>query len=75
MKAEDPNLHGYRVIQTHELDPKAQRIQAYCQLGDAITRWIVTVTVVICVAAVSAAYVAQYLDGRPASTGATEGTK
>lgn len=60
----DPNLHGFPVIETHERDPLAQRLEAIERFGDAILRWIVTVTFTLCVAAVSAAYVAQYLAGK-----------
>lgn len=60
----DPNLHGYPVINTYEQDPLAQRLEAIERFGDAIIRWVVTVTVTLCGAAVSAAYVAQYLAGK-----------
>ncbi len=45
-------------------DALAQRLEAVERFGDAIMRWVTTLTVTISVAAVSAAYVAQYLDGK-----------
>lgn len=61
---EDPNLNGFPVIKTYEADPLAQRLEAIERFGDAILRWVVTLTATACIAAVSAAYVAQYLAGK-----------